>query len=214
MKKLVLFLVAVLALAVPALAETSVITTTVTTDTKVTSPVPPAPAPMLSSAPLGYPVSWMTESYYMMLQLGSYGPSQGKYAIYDPQPGLAANLIFGKQFNPYFALQGEIGYLDSKGEAHYQFYAMPLTAAIHVGMPLLENVNIYGLFGAGAYFYKAEYQSSYTDAVRAGCYFGAGANYHLNRHYILGGELRYMMTDIENAPNDGMLVYFNVGYKY
>lgn len=151
---------------------------------------------------------------YVLGQIGAYGPDPGRFSGYDPEAGIAGNLIVGYQFDPMWSVQGEIGYLETNGISGFEFDAMPVTAAVRLGLGV-GVFEPYLLAGGGAYFCKtvARTDAEPLDEVRMGGYFGVGALLHIKK-FMIGVETRYLMLDIEAAPNDGMLVYATVGYGY
>lgn len=157
---------------------------------------------------------WGKPGPYISGQIGAYGPADDQYETeYQPDDGVAANLIFGYRVNTFVSVQGEFGYYDTNGLAEFQFNSMPLMGAIRLGVPLW-NFDIYVTGGIGAVFYKAEDYSFNKDAVAVATQLGAGVNYYLTKHFFAGFEGRYMMTDINDAPNDGLMLLGQIGYKF
>jgi hypothetical protein len=160
--------------------------------------------------------TWGRAGAYVMAQLGAYGPSDDEhsYDAYEPQTGFAGNLVLGYRFSPYLSLQGEVGYIQSDGEyAVFNFDGLPLMLTMHLGIPVKE-FEFYGLAGIGAVFYTVEYQNETGDNVGMGTKIGVGGAYHFTNKFFVGADIAYLMTSIEDAPNDGLVGYINVGYQY
>jgi len=233
MKKTLLALLVVLALAVPVKATEDVIIRLTPTqnaiiirensqDRVIVMP-PQEEAPIPQAAP-PKAVAVNTESVlyssgpYFLLQGGVYGPANGSgdiYSEYDANPGAAVALAIGYRFNPMWSIQTDIGWQMTDGLAGFNYNAMPVTAAIRLGLPA-GRIEPYILAGGGAWFTKVTPNegSESVDSVAAGGYFGLGALMHFSNKMAAGVEARYQMLDLSNAPNDGMLLFATVGYEY
>lgn len=157
---------------------------------------------------------WGKPGLYLSGQIGAFGPADDQFEDeYDPDDGVAGNLIFGYRLNRFACLQAELGYYNSDGAADFTLNVMPLMAAARLGIPLYA-FDIYVTGGVGAVFYKVEDYSFSSDQVAVATQLGAGINWYLTNQFFVGAETRYMMTDIDDAPNDGMMILGQIGWKF
>ena len=168
---------------------------------------------------------------YMVLKLGSYIPTSGDLDQLDAKNGFTGQIGFGYYLYPNFALEIDVGYLESKASAQransdrkFSFY--PLEVAGKLGVPL-GFVEPYISLGLGAYYVKATAGNLEQTSTRGGAFAGGGVNFNLGKTVFLGVEARYLVlaapapvatpnsgSATTNVNLDGVILTGNLGFRF
>jgi len=170
-------------------------------------------------------------SNYFQVKAGGYFPDASDLDGFDA--GGNFEVALGHYVAPGFAIEGGLGYFETKGDfsvpgvgsASEKFKVVPLTLS-------LKGQTFYGRFepfaeaGVGVYFIKDEISGSVLGVsgsgsendTQVGFHLGLGGNYNVNRQLFLGAEGRYLwvQTDTYGANLNlyGFVLTVNVGYRF
>jgi opacity protein-like surface antigen len=178
----------------------------------VPNPVHPAPPP----------------PNYVEAKLGGYFPMAGDVDGFDS--GFNGEVVFGRYLAPGFAVEGGLGYFETKGHTasgsvERTFKITPLSFNI-LGIAPFGPFEAYGIAGLGVYFVKDEISapvfgaSSGTSDSSAdlGLNLGLGGRYHATKNVFLGLEAKYIWlttgTFGVDTRLDGATVTANIGYRF
>ena len=159
------------------------------------------------------------EATYVAGRVGILLPKANDLEGFDN--GLVVEAILGRRVNPYVALEASIGYLlmgfyraSDRARTSADVSAVPLTAGVKLIAPL-DKVDLYGLLGAGVYFFSNEFEASGIDAVSGyysnaatdsdaslGLTIGGGLTARLARRFTLGGDVRYLIGSVRLFRQD------------
>ena len=157
------------------------------------------PAALWAQANQG-PVTFQ-KPYYFELKLGEYLPQTGDLSDQKMGNGFSGQVAFGYYPIPYIAVEGGVGYFETKGNVSgvdRKFNAWPWELSIKGLLPI-AFLEPYLLAGGGAYFTRAEVGGIGRDSVQFGYFGGGGLNFNLGRTYFLGLEAKYLVLKIPIA---------------
>ena len=160
---------------------------------------PPLPPPDTPASPRAVPPAppQTRTNYgpgYFALQFGSYEPNNDwndDLATYDA--GFAFNLVFGRRLASFFAVEGSIGYFESKSDFYPgDLSVVPVTVGVRLIFPH-PVVEPYIGAGVGAYFADLnESHGAINDSTADfGGYMSLGMDLWLNSRFALNMEGRY-----------------------
>jgi opacity protein-like surface antigen len=176
----------------------------VVTPARWAAPVQPAPAVRaLSPAPSAQgiaapaPPSNVPADFYAVVKVGGYAPQHEDLSNFGA--GFDGEVAIGHRFTSNLALEAAAGWFRSTtnvGDGALSI--IPLTATGKVILPV-EQLELYGLAGAGVYFasYSAssDYGSVSSSGTAFGFHLGGGAALRVTPAVSLGAELRYLFAN-------------------
>jgi len=163
---------------------------------------------------------------YATLKLGGYFPQHSDLKDFDS--GFDGEISLGRIVAPGFAVEGGIGYFETKGEssvpgiiANGKFKVMPLTLSLKA-QTFFEQFEPYAEAGIGVYFIESEisglFGSESDRDTQVGFHLGLGGNYNVTRQIFLGLEGKYIWvkTDVfgVDARLDGITLTGNIGLRF
>jgi len=166
---------------------------------------------------------------YAVLKLGSFFPESSDLEKQDAKNGFAGQVGFGYYLARFFALEIDLGYLETKGSlgdlgVKYDLYPLEVTGRF--GLPL-GFVEPYLAVGLGGYYVKTRAGNLENTSSRAGFFGGAGINLNLGENFFIGAEARYLVLSAPtyyvtpystyattNIDLDGIIVTGNLGFRF
>lgn len=175
------------------------------------------------------------ESGYLGARVGAVLPKHDDLEGFDN--GFSFEAVIGRRVSPNLALEASLGRfgINASGsffdpdtgvtfDAEMDISAIPLTASVKAIAPL-DQVELYGLLGAGLYFLSSEIRvtgglagSASDDATALGLHLGGGFAAHVSPQVKLGAELKYVMGSAKlfDSSNhfDSMLIGGSLGFVF
>lgn len=167
---------------------------------------------------------------YVTLKIGGYFPQHSDLKDFDS--GFDGEISLGRVVAPGFAVEGGIGYFETKGEssepgiiANGKFKVMPLTLSLK-GQTFFEQFEPYVEAGIGVYFIESELSGTFTgipasrsdNEAKVGFHLGLGGNYNVTRQIFLGLEGKYIWVKSETFGSDtrldGITLTGNIGFRF
>jgi opacity protein-like surface antigen len=149
---------------------------------------------------------------YVVGKLGFYTPTSNDLSGYDT--GFNTEVAFGHYFTPNIALEGGIGYFQTKGDvtvvdqggftfrADERIEVMPFTVSLRASVPINVWLEIYAIGGIGAYYVYDRIEVDHhnhhhddhisDDKTEFGWHLGGGLNYNISRNFFVGVEVKYV----------------------
>ncbi len=169
-------------------------------------------------------------SNYATLKLGGYFPQHSDLDNFDS--GFNGEISLGHLVAPGFAVEGGIGYFETKGDffspvvgGSEKFKVVPLTLSLK-GQTFFQQFEPYIEAGIGVYFIKDELSgtvlgnpvSESDDDTQVGFHLGLGANYNVTRQVFVGLEGRYLWLKTDtfgvDVRLDGITLTGNIGFRF
>ena len=166
---------------------------------------------------------------YATLKLGGFFPQSSDLKDIDADAGFNGEIALGHSVAPGFAIEGGIGYFETKGggstpfgRADEKFRVIPVTISIRGQVPY-GQFEPYGFLGLGAYFIKdkisgAAIGSASEDDTNLGFHAGVGGSYNLPNNMLIGVEARYLFLETDtfgvNFKLNGFTLTGNVGFRF
>lgn len=167
---------------------------------------------------------------YATLKLGGYFPQHSDLDGFDS--GFNGEISLGHIVAPGFAVEGGIGYFETKGDfssplvsGSEKFKVMPLTLTLK-GQTFFQQFEPYAGIGIGAYFIKDEISgtvlgfsgSESENDTKIGFHIVLGGNYNVTRQLFLGVEGKYLWVKTDtfgvDVRLDGIILTGNVGVRF
>lgn len=165
---------------------------------------------MLVAAVLAVQPSFAAENSYVILKSGVYSPQSESLSRFDT--GFNGEITFGQRLNENFAIEGGVGYFNTKGsflhstsgiwrERDY-IDVVPLTLSVKLIRPV-GKWDIFGIGGIGAYIISEDIKvngsvngwsgkASFDDmSTTYGFHLGTGFHYNLTSSLFIGAEGKY-----------------------
>jgi outer membrane protein W len=166
---------------------------------------------------------------YAVLKLGSFLPESSDLDKQDAKSGFTGQVGFGYYLARFFALEIDLGYLETRaslGNLGLKYGLYPLEVTGRFGLPL-GFLEPYLAVGLGGYYVKTKAGNLQDTSTRAGFFGGGGINLNLGETFFIGAEARYLVL---NAPTyyvtpyhsyatgridlDGVIVTGNIGFRF
>ena len=171
---------------------------------------------------------------YVVGKIGFYTPTSSDLSGYDT--GFNTEVAFGHYFTPNFALEGAIGYYQTKGDvivvdqgflypADEKIEIMPVTLSLRVSIPI-TRLELYGIGGIGAYYIYDRIELKYDryhdyisdDKTALGFHLGGGLNFNISRRFFVGVEVKYVWLNATLYGQDvnlgGVRGTGNFGFRF
>jgi opacity protein-like surface antigen len=161
---------------------------------------------------------------YFVAKLGGFFPMASDVDNFDS--GFNGEVSIGRYLAPGFAVEGGIGYFETKGRINgtavdRDVEVIPLTFSVRGTIPY-GPWEAYGMAGIGVYFVDDKLSSpvgSASDsAADIGLHLGLGGKYTLPNNVFFGLEGKYVWLSTSTFGNDtrldGAVLTANVGYRF
>ncbi len=163
----------------------------------------------------------------LALKLGGYFPQHSDLDGFDS--GFNGEISLGHLVAPGFAVEGGLGYFETKGEvsttlglADETITVVPLTLSLK-GQTFFEQFEPYVEAGIGVYFVDDELvvpgvASETQDDAPVGFHLGLGANVNLTPQMFVGLEGKYLWVKMDtfgaDVRLDGITLTANIGFRF
>ncbi len=167
---------------------------------------------------------------YATLKVGGYFPQHSDLDGFDS--GFNGEISFGHLVAPGFAVEGGVGYFETKGEffspgvsGSEKFKVVPLTLSLK-GQTFFQQFEPYVEAGIGVYFIKDELSglvlgipvSESENNTQVGFHLGLGGNFNVTRQLFLGLEGKYVWVKADtfgvDVRLDGITLTGNIGFRF
>ena len=161
---------------------------------------------------------------YVVVKLGGYFPMASDIDGFDS--GFNGELSVGRYLAPGFAVEGGIGYFETKGRfpgtaVDDKIEVIPLTFSVRGTIPY-GQFEAYGMGGIGVYFIddkRTFIASSASDSsADVGLYLGIGGKYTMRNNIFFGLEGKYLWLSASTFGSDtrldGAVLTANIGYRF
>ncbi len=161
------------------------------------------------------------------LKVGGYFPQHSDLDSFDS--GFNGEISLGHLVAPGFAIEGGIGYFETKGPvatplgtADEKIKVMPLTFSLK-GQTFFQQFEPYIEAGIGVYFIKDELvvpgvASESENDTPVGFHLGLGGNFNVTRQLFVGLEGKYLWLKMDtfgaDVRLDGITLTGNVGFRF
>ncbi len=162
------------------------------------------------------------------LKLGGYFPQHSDLDGFDS--GFNGEISLGHRVAPGFAVEGGLGYYETKGEfltpvlivVSEKIKVVPLTLSLK-GQTFFERFEPYVEAGIGVYFIEDElsapgFVTESENDTQVGFHLGLGANYNVTQQVFLGLEGKYLWLKTDtfgvDMRLDGITLTGNVGFRF
>jgi opacity protein-like surface antigen len=166
-------------------------------------------------------------SNYVQLKVGGFFPQTSDLDDFDAGGNFEVGI--GHRVAPGFAIEGNIGYFETKGTfndptiggADETFKVVPLSLSLK-GQAFFDRFEPYAEVGIGVYFIEDEINgipgSDSEDDTQVGLHVGLGGNYNITPQVFLGVEGRYLWLRTDtfgvDVKLDGFFLTANLGYRF
>lgn len=170
-------------------------------------------------------------SNYVQLKAGGFFPQTGDLDNFDAGGNFEVGI--GHRVAPGFAIEGNIGYFETKGTfsdpaigtADETFKVVPLSLSLK-GQAFFDRFEPYAEVGIGVYFIEDEIDgtifgtpgSDSENDTQVGLHVGLGGNYNITPQVFLGVEGRYLWLRTDtfgmDVKLDGFFLTANLGYRF
>lgn len=153
---------------------------------------------------------------YATLKIGGYFPQHSDLDEFDS--GINGEISFGHLVTPGFAVEGGVGYFETKDDsAAAELKVIPLTLSLK-GQTFFQQFEPYVEAGIGVYFIDLRLGAASDDDSQVGFHVGLGGNYNVTRQLFLGLEGKYLWVKPEapgvDARLDGITLTGNIGFRF
>lgn len=152
-------------------------------------------------------------------RLGLYSPEAGDVENFDP--GLHAEVSYGRYFHPNLGLEAGVGYFTAERTSGSLFQkvndtSLSLSAVGRLPVDVFEFSAFAGVSGNFTRIEESVLGISATDkGISLGYHVGGGFDWNFTPEYFLGLRGRYfwLETDGTDVDLDGVLVAIEVGFR-
>jgi opacity protein-like surface antigen len=162
---------------------------------------------------------------YIVGKIGGYFPMASDVDNFDSD--FLGEVAVGYYIAPGFAVEGGIGYFETKGRmsgppaADHTFEVYPLTFSLRGVVPY-GPFEAYGMAGIGVYFVDDQrttaVSSGSDSAADIGFHLGLGGKYTLPNNVFFGLEGKYLWLSTSTFGSetrlDGAILTATVGYRF
>jgi len=184
----------------------------VVTPARWAAPVQPVPAvravslaPPTRAVAAPAPPSSVPADVYAIVKVGGYAPQHEDLSAFGA--GFDGEVAIGRRFTPNLALEAAAGWFRSTTNVgNSALSIIPLTATGKVILPV-EQLELYGLAGAGVYFASLSASSDTGSGSASGTAFGfhlgGGAALKVTPAASVGADLRYLFANPTFSGTNG-----------
>jgi opacity protein-like surface antigen len=162
---------------------------------------------------------------YVVVKLGGYFPMASDVDGFDS--GFNGEVSIGRYLAPGFAVEGGVGYFQTKGQvpgppaANHEFEVIPVTFSVRGTIPY-GPYEAYGMGGVGVYFVDDQRTTSFSigsdSAADVGLHLGLGGKYNMENNVFFGLEGKYLWLSTGTFGSDTRMdvavLTANIGYRF